>query len=103
MATATATGAAPFVCDPYTSEYQTNLHALYRTLRDEHPVYHLARRRLWIVSRNADVLAVLKDDETFSSAGVEEALPLEPMLIYMDGAPHRGSATSCRAPSPRAG
>jgi len=81
---------SPFVCDPHTPEYQTNLFEIYRTLRDEFPVYHNAKRDLWMLTRYDDVLAALRDPETYSSAGVSEALQLQPMLIYMDGEPHRG-------------
>ena len=85
---ARSSAAAPFVCDPYTADYQTRLFEIYRELRDAHPVHHNPERNFWMVSRHADVVAVLRDDETFSSAGVEESLALEPMLIYMDGEAH---------------
>jgi cytochrome P450 len=78
-----------FVCDPHTPEFQKNLFEIYRTLRDEYPVYHNPERGLWMVTRYEDVLAVLRDPETYSSAGVDEAQQLQPMLIYMDGEPHR--------------
>jgi cytochrome P450 len=71
-----------FVCDPHTPEFQTNLFEIYRTLRDEYPVYHNAERDLWMLTRYADVLAALLDPETYSSAGVDEAQQLQPMLIF---------------------
>ena len=78
-----------FVCDPHTPEFQTNLFEIYRTLRDDYPVYHNAERDLWMLTRYEDVLAALRDSETYSSAGVDESQQLQPMLIYMDDEPHR--------------
>ena len=82
-------GSSKFICDPHTPEFQTNLFDIYRTLRDEHPVYHNAERGFFMVTRYEDVLAVLLDPERFSSADVDESRQLQPMLIYMDGQPHR--------------
>lgn len=77
-----------FFFDPYVPEFQTHLHDTYRTLRDDYPVYHNPVRRFWAVSRYQDVVDVLRDAETFCSAGVEEALSLEPMMIFLDGKVH---------------
>jgi cytochrome P450 len=75
--------------DPHSPELQASLYETYRVLRDRHPVYHNPRRRIWLVSRYDDVMAVLRDAETFSSADVEEARLLMPMIVFMDGARHR--------------
>jgi len=77
-----------FVFDPEDPAVHADLHAHYRTLRDEHPVYAHPSGKLWTLSRYADVERALLDPETFCSAGVEEAGALLPMMVYMDGARH---------------
>jgi len=77
-----------FVCDPHTPEFQSNLFEIYRTLRNDHPVYHNADRGFWLISRYCDVTEVLRDSGTFSSAGVEEAKTLLPMMLFLDGDSH---------------
>ena len=78
----------PFECDPHSADYQTNLPTIASELRDRFPVYHNAERDLYIISRYADVRAILLDEETFSVEGVEEAQQLPPMLTYLDGLRH---------------
>ena len=46
------------ITDPYPS---------YARLRDNAPVHHLAGPDLWVISRYDDVVAVLRDQATFSS------------------------------------
>ena len=60
-----ATGRVVF--DPYDYAFQDDPYPTYRRLRDEAPVHHAAADDLWVVSRHADVFAVLRDDETFSN------------------------------------
>ena len=43
-----------FVYDPSRPDSQNRAHAIYRTLRDEHPVYHNAERDFWALSRFED-------------------------------------------------
>ena len=76
--------------DPY--DVPDDPYPLYRELRDHHPVLHEERRDLWVLSRFADVEAVLRDPARFSSAsGValegrgESAIPL---LLEMDPPRH---------------
>ncbi len=75
--------------DPHSPELQTGLYDIYRRLRDEHPVYHNPERKLWVVTRYDDVLDILQDPKTFSSAGVEEAQALLPMMVFMDDPRHK--------------
>ena len=65
--TSVAEAAAPLRFDPYDYEFHEDPYPMYRRLRDEDPVHHAAADDLWVVSRHADVHAVLRDDETFSN------------------------------------
>jgi cytochrome P450 len=78
---------------------------VYAQMRAEAPVFHDAERDLWVITRHADVLDVVRDPETFSSEGavrtsvrplpdeVTSALaqgwPLSPTLTDSDGLTHR--------------
>lgn len=46
-APATRDTAPDFMCDPHTAAFQTHLREIYRTLRNEHPVYHNPERGTW--------------------------------------------------------
>jgi cytochrome P450 len=75
--------------DPSTPEFQTELWDIYRTMRDDHPVYYDPDGGFYALTRFADVWAAASDHKTFSSR-VAEADNLLPQLIYMD--PPRQSA-----------
>jgi cytochrome P450 len=69
--------------DPYTT---------YRALRDEAPVHFAPRSQVWCVSRYEDVLAVLRDTESFSSramfsvlmnGGSDAAPPLSARMLWL--------------------
>ncbi len=77
---------ATFVYDPSTAEFQRDMHAVYRTLRDDFPVY--AGPGFFAVSRFGDLWDAIHDPATFSSAGVAEAAQLMPQMIYMDPPRH---------------
>jgi cytochrome P450 len=70
---------------------------MYRELRDEDPVHHVAGGDYWVLSRYADVFAAVRDTETFSSAagltfsyderaaaGLEEITP----MVFLDPPDH---------------
>lgn len=59
--------AAPLRFDPYDYDFHEDPYPTYQRLRDEDPVHHAVADDLWVVSRHADVHAVLRDDETFSN------------------------------------
>jgi hypothetical protein len=61
------TTASELSFDPYDYAFQDDPYPTYRRLRDEAPIHHSAADDLWVVSRHADVFAVLRDDETFSN------------------------------------
>jgi hypothetical protein len=76
-----------FRYDPSTLEFQDNIWDVYRTLRDEHPVYYDDVKNQFVLSRFDDVWRAVHDHETFSSV-VEEAASLLPQMIYMDPPRH---------------
>jgi cytochrome P450 len=63
----TASTTEPILFDPYDYTFHEDPYPLYQRLRDEDPVHHAGRDDIWVVSRHADVFAVLRDDETFSN------------------------------------
>jgi cytochrome P450 len=77
---------ATFVYDPSTAEFQRDMHAVYRVLRDDFPVY--AGEGFFAISRFEDLWNVIHDPGAFSSAGVAEAAFLMPQMIYMDPPRH---------------
>jgi hypothetical protein len=76
-----------FVYDPATAAFQQEIHTVYRTLRDEYPVYP-APDGAFVLSRFEDVWNAVNDWGSFSSAGVAEAAQLQPQMIYMDPPNH---------------
>jgi len=53
--------------DPYDYDFHEDPYPTYQRLRDEDPVHHAVADDLWVVSRHADVHAVLRNDEAFSN------------------------------------
>ncbi len=76
-----------FVYDPSTLEFQEHIWDVYRTLRDEYPVYVDEARQQYVLSRFDDVWRAVNDWESFSSV-VEEAGNFLPQMIYMDPVRH---------------
>ena len=56
-----------FVYDPSTLEFQEHIWDVYRTLRDEYPVYVDEARHQYVLSRFDDVWRAVNDWESFSS------------------------------------
>lgn len=73
--------------DPGTPQFQTELWDVYRTMRDDHPVYCDPDGQFYALTRFADVWTAAADHETFSS-NVAEANELLPQLIYIDPPRH---------------
>jgi cytochrome P450 len=97
----TETTTGPFVYDSSTSEFQQCIWEVYRTLRDEHPVYFDPAKNQYVLSRFDDVWRAVNDSDTFSSV-VEEAENFLPQLIYMDPERHtRLRALVSRAFTPK--
>lgn len=77
--------------DPIPHAIADDPHPVYSVLREEHPVYYAEDRDLWILSRHADILAAIKDPQTFSSSeGVVPSgfTPENPTLIVLDPPAH---------------
>lgn len=55
------------VYDPYTPERWPDPIPAYQSLIRDYPVYYLAKRDMWIISRYEDIVRATKDWETFSS------------------------------------
>lgn len=84
--TASRTSGA-FRYDPADPAFHDRIWDVYRTLRDEHPVYEDPERGDFAISRFADVLAVARDVDTFSSYALEGSF-FKPMLNYLDPPRH---------------
>lgn len=80
-----------FNFDPYSSAVDSNPFPLYKTLRDEHPVFWSKEAKMWIFSRYADIFAALNDWQTYSSAKGN----------LMDELPGRAGATLGTTDPPR--
>lgn len=78
--------------DPYAADIRDNPYPVYQYLRDQAPIYRNPDKAFYVLSRFADVLGVLHDWETYSSAqGITlEGLPpdVQPEMITMDPPRH---------------
>ena len=77
--------------DPIPHATVDDPHPVYRRLREEHPVHYVEARDLWVLSRHADILAAIKDPESFSSSeGVVPSgfVPEKKTLIVLDPPEH---------------
>jgi cytochrome P450 family 130 len=78
----THTVAHPFVYDPTTVEFQDEPLEVFRSLRDEHPVYRNEELRFWALTRFDDVWRAVHDHETFASDPAHFAAePAEPTAL----------------------
>ncbi|NLU83314.1 cytochrome P450 [Rhodococcus sp. HNM0569] len=57
-----------FLFDPYDYAFHEDPYPIYRTLRDEHPLYHNTDLGFWALSRHADVFAAVRDAKRLSNA-----------------------------------
>ncbi len=76
------------VYDPLAPDFGTRLYEVYRTLRDEYPLYRDDRRDAWVLSRFADVEAAVNDPVTFSSEETTISQGLLPMIQQLDAPRH---------------
>lgn len=79
--------AVPF--NPLAPEQRENPFDILAAARREQPVFYVPALKLWVVTRYDDVLAVLKDHETFSSTGALKSdstpVPKEVAAILAEG------------------
>ena len=77
--------------DPLDPAQREDPFPLLESARREQPVFHAPEFDLWVVTRHEDVLAVLRDHETFSSAGALRSspgpFPPEVRQVLADGWP----------------
>ena len=75
--------------DPLAPEQRENPFDILAAARREQPVFYVPALKLWVVTRCDDVLAVLKDHETFSSTGALKSestpVPKEVAAILAEG------------------
>ena len=69
--------------DPTTPEQRENPFEVLERARREQPVFHAPALDLWVVTRHDDVLTMLKDHGTFSSAGAlkSSSMPHPPEVL----------------------
>ena len=92
---------AGFRYDPSTPEFQEEIWDVYRTMRDQYPVYRDERTGIFALTRFDDVRNAANDWQTFSNV-VEEAQTLLPQMIFMDPPRHTAlRALVSRAFTPR--
>ena len=56
-----------FKFDPFLPQYQDDPYPYYRELRERYPAYKIEGRDIWLVSRYADIMDILKNPKTWSS------------------------------------
>lgn len=84
---------------PYDS---SNPYPWYRYMRDTNPVYYNEQLHLWYVYRHEDVLRILADVQTFSSAGAQKNTYLDASFLRLDPPRHsRYRALVSQAFTPR--
>ena len=81
--------------DPFSHELHDDPYPVYRTLREEHPLYFCESRTIWVLSRFEDIWEAVHDPDTFSSAqGIFPGLGNDdpdqnlPVMIMMDPPRH---------------
>jgi cytochrome P450 len=80
--------------DPFDYEIDVNVHAVWRRLRDEAPLYRNDKYDFWALSRYDDVLEAILDTDRFSSVHGTTLDMMSPdpfpiaMLIFMDPPEH---------------
>jgi cytochrome P450 len=78
----------PFVYDPIRTDFASRAFAIYRELRDEHPVYHNPERGFWALSRFEDVRCAANDAATWSSEDTSISQGLLPTIQSLDPPRH---------------
>jgi cytochrome P450 len=83
----------PIYYDPFDVEIDRDVHAVWRRMREEQPVYRNDRYGFWALSRFDDVWNAYHDTATFSSThgvmpeSLDEPIGL-PLVIFMDPPEH---------------
>jgi cytochrome P450 len=80
----------PLLYDPTDPEQLEHINDVYRRLREGAPVHYAEKFDIFVVSRHADVAAILDDTERFSSRAANTALaytPPEVAAVLAEGRP----------------
>jgi cytochrome P450 len=83
-------GATDINYNPVDYEIDANVHAVWRRMRDEAPLYRNDEYDFWALSRYDDVLPAMLDTQSFSSASgttiemLSAELPAIRMMIFME-------------------
>src|SRR5262249_60214558 len=93
------------IYDPLDPLQREDPYPAYAALRREAPVYQVPGLGIWAISRHADVVAVLRSPERFSSAAMAAAVRKPADLAPGDGpgdAPHPAATSrlGARPPAP---
>lgn len=70
--------ACPFHFDPLSPEQLADPYPVYARARAEQPIFYSSAHGFWVVTRYDDVVAVLRDHESFSSAAATRSAPAAP-------------------------
>jgi cytochrome P450 len=73
--------------NPYSRKLHADPYAAYRQVQENFPAYYNSKFGFWAISRYEDVLAGLRDWQTYSSASgitLQSFSGLKPMIILMD-------------------
>ncbi len=62
--------------NPFSPDLRTDPYPIYKSLREEEPVYWSQLMQVWIVTRYDDIFAILRDHERFSSDRLKATNPL---------------------------
>lgn len=82
-------GAQPTDFDPFGPDVLADPYPAYARLLDGGPLHYSARRRVWIISRHADVRAAARAHDALSSAeSITPARSTLPMMIALDRPQH---------------
>ena len=82
--------------DPIPQATSDDPHAVYRALREEHPVHYVEDRNLWILSRHEDVLAAIKAAGAFRR-DTEGGRTIQEIVDFDDRIQHLSGKTSFNA------
>jgi len=63
----TLPGESDFVFDPFTTEFERDPYPTWRVLREHAPVYWWEASNAWVLTRHADIVAVMRDEDRFSA------------------------------------
>lgn len=85
-----------FLYDPSSPDFANRAYAIYRELRDDHPVYHQPGQGFYAVSRFEDVRRAANDPVRFSSENTSISVGILPMMQQLDPPRHDSLRTLLR-------